>query len=201
MKNIKQRFKDYLTKSSKFKIISDFVFYVFIILIIIPGTRKDISSFFIKLTMRKPSISENKPIASLSSQDYLLDLRDLNGQFVNFEQFKGEVILFNVWATWCPPCRAEMPSLQKLYNDYKDKMAIVLVTDEEISVVKNFLDEHNYDLPVYFQASAYPELLHPKAFPTTFLINQKGEILIRKTGAANWNSESFRTQIDRMLNL
>jgi thiol-disulfide isomerase/thioredoxin len=199
MTKIKERLKKYFSESSKFKIISDFIFYLLIILLIIPGTRKEVSTFFIKATMRKPAVISESKIISLNPGDYELYIEDMDKEVRNLSEFIGIPILLNYWATWCPPCRAEMPAIQKLYNDYKDKMAIVLITNEERSTVENYLSENDYDLPVYFLRSKMSNALSANAYPTTFLISPDGKILVHKTGAANWNSEAFRSQIDDLI--
>jgi thiol-disulfide isomerase/thioredoxin len=200
MEKIKTRLKKYFSESSKIKIISDFIFYIFIMLMIIPGTRKEVSSLIIRATMRKPSVISEAKTVSLNPNDYEFYIEGLNAEVHNLSEFKGKPILLNYWATWCPPCRAEMPSIQKLYNDYQNKMAIILVTNEERSIVENYLSENNYDLPVYFQRSQMSNAISASAYPTTFLISPNGKILVKKTGAANWNSEDFREQIDHLIN-
>ena len=76
---------------------------------------------------------------------------------LNFNDTKGEVVLLNFWATWCPPCIAELPSMQKLYNDYKDKVRFVFVTNEDKATIEAFLAEKGYDLPIYTSVTAIPE--------------------------------------------
>ena len=104
-----------------------------------------------------------------------------------------------MWATWCPPCVAEMPSLQDLYNDYKDQVVFVFVTSEGAEKVTPFMEKNNYNLPIYNMMSKEPDLLSTQSIPTTYLINKKGEIVIKKTGAANWNSTKVRNQLDELI--
>jgi thiol-disulfide isomerase/thioredoxin len=138
MEKIKNRIQNYFKKSSKRKIASDMFFYVFILLLLIPATRKPIQSTLIRLTMRKPAVEKSEILATINSTDRALSMQDLSGEFYTLGDFDGEVILLNFWATWCPPCRAEMPSIQKLYDDYGDKIKILLVTSEEEEVVQDY---------------------------------------------------------------
>mgnify|MGYP003148631006 FL=1 len=105
----------------------------------------------------------------------------------------------NFWATWCPPCVAEMPSMQKLYDDYGDKVTFMFVTSDDRQKVENFLKRKNLNLPVYYPNSETPETLKSKLLPTTYIINSKGEIVVAETGAADWNSNKTRALIDDLL--
>lgn len=199
MHKIKDRLQEYFKKSSKWKIAGDIIFYTFIILMIIPATRKPISTTIIKLTMGKPKVETTVTGPMITSQDLQITMEDMEGNPLRLGDFQGEVILLNFWATWCPPCRAEMPSIQELYNDYGDKIAMLLVSSEEKPVIRTYLEEHDYDLPVFIQRSALTSTFPVRSIPTTYLINKKGEILLEKKGAANWNAKDFREQLDALL--
>lgn len=199
MEKIKNRINNYFKKSSKWKIFSDMFFYSFIILLLIPATRKPLQTNLIKLTMRKPRVEKNESIRTVTDQDRTLVMESLSGEIYRLGDFEGEVILLNFWATWCPPCRAEMPSIQKLHNDYEDKIAILLVSSEEKNVIEDYLVSNDYDLPVFIQRSALTPSFPVNSIPTTYLINKKGDILLEKKGAANWNSESFRARLDDLI--
>jgi thiol-disulfide isomerase/thioredoxin len=130
---------------------------------------------------------------------YQWKLTDLENRSFDFENQRGRVILVNFWATWCPPCVAEMPSMQDLYNDYGDKVTFMFVTSDDRQKVENFLKRKNLDLPVYYPASETPETLKSKLLPTTYIINKEGKIVVAETGAADWNSSKTRTLIDGLL--
>jgi thiol-disulfide isomerase/thioredoxin len=112
---------------------------------------------------------------------------------------KGKVILINFWATWCPPCIAEMPYLDGLYRDYKDKVVFLFVSNEDASTTQAFLNKKGYALTSIKPISYSPKLLETNSLPTTYLIDKKGGIVIKKTGSADWNSQSFRKTLDELV--
>ncbi len=116
MEKVKEWFSNYFRKNSRLKIIGDVLFYMLIILMIIPTTRRDLSAMLIRATLRKPHITAETGMKKLSGADYQLFLRDLQGKDHVLGDFKNKVILLNFWATWCPPCRAELPAIQDLYQ-------------------------------------------------------------------------------------
>lgn len=144
-----------------------------------------------------PSTIDEDEQANL--KNYNWNLVDLDGKQTNLQSHKGKVVLINVWATWCPPCVAELPGFVELYQDYKDKVTFMFVANDEKQKVVAFLDKKGYSLPVYFQASASPRELESSSIPVTYLLDKKGNIVVDKTGAANWNSEKTRALLDRLL--
>ena len=200
MGKIKAYIINYFQKSSWFKIITDSLFYLFIILMIIPGTRKPLSEMIIRATMIRPNVKSENITGMVRNEDNNIIIQDLKGNTYKIGDFKGNVILINFWASWCPPCRAEMPAFQKLYNDYGNKMSFLFIADDLEDKVLKYLSEFNYQLPVYFMKSASSQNFSIGSFPTTFVINKKGEIVVNKKGAANWNSKDFRKKLDGMVN-
>ena len=202
MEKIRKWFLNYKEKSSRLKIAGDIIFWLFILLMLIPVTRREISAFIIKATMMKPRMKDAEEVNKLSDKDYLLSLEEIpTGKITRLGDFKGEIIILNFWATWCPPCRAEMPSLQNLYKDYQDKIKFVLVSNEDENKIMDYFKEYGYDMPVYIQRSALPPSFPVSSIPKTYLIGRNGQILVEKTGAANWNSDKFRKQLDDLMAL
>lgn len=133
-------------------------------------------------------------------ENYQWQLKGINTENIDFQNLKGKVILVNFWATWCPPCRAEMPMLHKLYEDYKDQVAFILVTNENWDKVKPYFNKNNYTFPVYNSLSNPPNLLtKTSSIPATYLIDKNGRIRMEKTGTANWNSNKVRKLINKLL--
>ncbi len=173
------------------------VFLLIIALLFIPQTGTPIKIFIQRIIAFSPT--EVKKEDRIFLKDYNWQLTKISSEKVHFEVSKDRVILLNYWATWCPPCIAEMPSLQKLYEKYGDKMDFYFVSSEEPQILQQFLSKKGFTLPVYIQKMKSPSALESKSLPTTFLISKKGEVIIRETGSADWNSEKVHLLIDRML--
>ncbi|MBR9854604.1 MAG: TlpA family protein disulfide reductase [Algicola sp.] len=148
-------------------------------------------------TVISPSTVDETDQAVL--ENYHWELVDLDDNMINLRSKEGEVILINVWATWCPPCVAELPGFADLYKDYGDKVVFAFVANDEKDKVSAFLKKKEYDLPVYFQASYTPKSLASNSIPVTYIIDKQGKIVVNKTGAANWNSDKTRTLLDNLL--
>lgn len=176
---------------------SNILFFAFLALLIVPQTRMPIQVFVQRLISFSPS--EKKEGNRENIQDYNWILDELNAEEVNFSQSKGRIAIVNLWATWCPPCVAEMPSFQKLYDDYGDKVDFYFVTSEKPERVSRFMERNGYSLPIFLQSYQAPEALQSQALPTTFLISPSGEIIIEETGAADWNSKKMRALLDKLL--
>ena len=174
------------------------LFVIAIVLMIIPQTRTPIQVFLHKgLSLFGPSIIDESERESISFENW--QLQGLDGEIVNLKDFEGEVTLLNFWATWCPPCIAEMPSLQELYNEYSGKVNIVLISNEEPQVVDRFLLKNNYEFNVYRPMGSYPNSFQISSIPRTFILSNTGEIVVDKKGSANWNSEKVRALLDILL--
>ena len=133
----------------------------------------------------------------LQLTDYNWQLADSKGNPVNLADYKGQVVLINNWATWCPPCVAEMPSLQKLYDTYHDRVRFLFVAHDKPEKVQVFMQKNKLNLPVYFMQSNMPAMLQSPSIPTTFILDKNGKIVVKKTGAADWNSAQVHKILDK----
>ena len=189
-----------MAKSKKSKIYN-LIFIIVIALLIFPQTRQSIQVFVNKgiVSIVKPSIIEDSERQSLSNYDW--KLRDTLGNNFDFQTAKGKVIVINFWATWCPPCIAEMPSMELLYKKYEDNNDVVFlfVSNEDVSVIKRFIFKKDYSFKVYQPLTKYPKEFNVSSIPRTFIISKKGEIVIDKSGAADWNNERVTKAIDDLI--
>ena len=153
--------------------------------------------FVTRQILMKPSLEKVENEVTFTSEELNIQLKGVNVPDANLADFKGKVVFLNFWGTWCPPCRAEYPSIQKLYEAKKDKVQFVLVAmQDEEEKVKQFLAENKYTTPVYLAKSPLAEKMLPKSFPTTFLIGQNGRILMKEDAAKDWNAEDVLQFID-----
>ncbi|WP_343329878.1 TlpA disulfide reductase family protein [Polaribacter staleyi] len=179
-------------------VVKNIVFVIIIGLLIIPTTRQQIQiGLQTVIAKLSPSINKATEVKLVSSYDW--NLKDLEGNSYRLNEAKGKVLLVNMWATWCPPCIAEMPSLQALYNDYGDKIEFILVSNESQEVIASFLKKKNYNFKAYSPLTVPPTTFKVKSIPRTFLIDKEGKIIIDESGAANWNSIKVRETIDELL--
>jgi thiol-disulfide isomerase/thioredoxin len=119
---------------------------------------------------------------------YALNVRSLDGSQVSLAAQRGHVVLLNFWATWCGPCRAEMPSLQRLVNVMKGHdVFFALVSDESTKAVQTYLQNNHFDLPAYVGDSS-ARSANISAYPTTYILNKSGQIALRRLGGADWDT-------------
>lgn len=192
--------KKYINRKSKLGIAVDLFVVILIILMLIPATRKDVTAFILKPTLflHQPMVSS--PKVKVDSLTYNWRLRDIEGNTYRLSDFSGKVIVINFWATWCPPCVAELPDLQKLYSKYGDRIAFLFVSNEEVDVVEQFIKKKDYTIPVYLPITEYPSDFDTNSIPTTFVLSKKGEIVVRHTGLAKWNSTRMSGILDALIN-
>ncbi len=168
----------------------DILFWILLVLLIIPGPRKIIATQVnrLALNLKGPGVlSEDKQV-ELTDIDYQWILGTADSEPVYLGDLRNQVVFLNFWATWCPPCVAELPEIERAYQKHKNQVAFLLVTNEKPEVVKAFMDKHGYDLPVLYPGTETPEVLQATSIPTTFIISREGKIVAKKTGAANWDS-------------
>jgi peroxiredoxin len=121
-----------------------------------------------------------------------------DGKKISLKDFRGKVVLLNFWATWCEPCREEMPAMEKLYNEYKEKNFVVLavaVKDRKQDAV-DFVKELKITYPIALDPQAQVGNLYGAwGLPATYLIGPKGEGLARGWGPAEWYGPAARKLI------
>ncbi len=196
---IKERIQNYFRSKSPFRITTDLLFYLLILSLLIPFSRKFVATGMNKLTMHRPAIIREASQVSLLDADYDWTLMDIEGSSVSFSKFKGEVVFLSIWATWCPPCRAEMPNIQHLYEQYGDRVSFVLASQEDPETILRFMEDQGYSMPVYRLVQNPPAKLSTSSIPTSFLISPEGKIQVRKTGAARWDGKFFTAYLDELL--
>jgi len=201
IEKIKNWWKDYKQKKSVFSKFSDLLFVVFIVALLFPSSRMWVVSNMQRLTMWGPSELPKKEQVVLSDRAYDWKLVDLNAKEFQLSDFKGKVLFVNFWATWCPPCVAEMPSIQKLYEHYKknDGIVFILATSDPVNKVKKFLKDRDFDLPIYLMASNVPKEFYSQSIPATFLVDKSGKIVMIEKRAKKWHGKKAVDFIDELI--
>lgn len=132
-------------------------------------------------------------------------LKDLKGMEVNLKEFRGKVVLLNFWATWCSPCRIEIPSMVELYKKYKDRgLEIIGVNLDKLgkSEVEKFSQEHKINFPVLLNPSGdVASLYGVVVLPTTVFLDRDGKIKGRISGAVDWTAEANLKTVELLLEL
>ncbi len=123
---------------------------------------------------------------------YNFILEDFNGNKIPFSKFQEEKVFLNFWATWCPPCIAEMPDIHDLYEKIGDQTSFVMISmDKDREKAKEFIRKKEFNFPVYFLASGLPSVYDPHSIPTTYVISPDGEIVVTRHGMAKYDTDKF----------
>ena len=125
---------------------------------------------------------------------YDLSLVSISGQPVHLEAFRGRTIFLNLWAMWCAPCLAEMPYIQKLYEDLGDEGIefVTIATDDDFDVSRQYIEDREYTFPVYRVVGPMPMLYRSPTLPTTWVISPDGKLATVHAGMANYNTAGFK---------
>ncbi len=121
----------------------------------------------------------------INKADLDFKLIDGEGNTTSLKELKGKVIFMNMWATWCPPCIAEMPSIDKLHGEMGDEVAFVMLSlDQNFETAKAFDKRKGYDFPIYAPAGNIPAMYNSAAIPTTYIIDVDGNLALTHKGRA-----------------
>ncbi|MCW5911290.1 MAG: TlpA family protein disulfide reductase [Cyclobacteriaceae bacterium] len=127
--------------------------------------------------------------------NYNFTIKDLKGNKLQFDQFKGKVVFLNMWATWCGPCRAEMPGIQSLYDKVKsDNIEFVMLSwdrDQDKPKIERYLGKNNFSFPVYQPSGYLPDHLQVPNIPTTFIISKSGKVIQKEVGTRNYDTKKM----------
>lgn len=120
-------------------------------------------------------------------------MMDTNGNKVSLASFKGKKVFINLWATWCPPCRREIPSIEKLYKEAdKEKSVFVLLSlDQDVEAAKKFALANKLQAPVFFPAGPLPALLNVDAIPASYIFNEQGELVKEIKGMDDYYTSEY----------
>lgn len=124
-----------------------------------------------------------------------------NGTAHVLSDYQGSVVLLTFWASWCPPCRAEIPSLNRLVHELKENEFVMLAINagEKPEFVADFIDEYKVEYPVYFDENLEAvQTLGIESLPTSILLDRKGRGIAVITGAVEWDSNEILSLLERL---
>lgn len=127
---------------------------------------------------------------------------DAAGKTAITADLKGKVVFVNFWASWCPPCRAEMPSLNELYKKLKDDNRFVFLfmnEDEDKTKAKQYLQKNDFAIPFYSRAGDVPSEIFSGTLPTTIVVDKQGKVVLKHAGMAGYNTNAFIKQLKDLL--
>ena len=147
-------------------------------------------------TEKKGANTSQDKISQKSTEITQLHLNDLHDQPIDLEKYKGKIVFINFWATWCKPCREEMPSIKAAMEILKDeKVEFLFASDESTQQIEEFKAVHEYDFN-YVKVENLSEL-NIMGLPTTYIFNPNGELIFSDMGYRKWNDKA---NIDLILN-
>ncbi len=129
-------------------------------------------------------------------------LNDLQGKEVRLSDYRGKLVFLNFWATWCPPCREEMPSMESLYSRFKDRpfQMLTVSIDDDPEQVERFRKAFGYTFPMLFdQDKRVASLYQTTGVPETFLIGPDGTIIYKVIGPYDWENPDTLESIQKIL--
>jgi len=165
---------------------------VLLVLLFVPSAKAYLIQGLMQVGLFKPhtEATEQGKAANLNG----IKFKDAEGNSIDLSDLKGKVIFLNFWATWCPPCQAEMPSVNRLYEQFKNNKEVVFLfvdADGDFGKAKKFMDRKKYSLPVYSMGSSVPEEIFKGSLPTTVVFDKEGRISYKGEGAANYADQKF----------
>jgi len=126
--------------------------------------------------------------------DYSGEFLDFDGNTISLNDYRDKTVFINIWASWCGPCRAEMPHISELYKKVKDDPSIkflMIGVDNDINKSRNFLSGKNWSFPTAHASFGLNNSLKSQSLPTTLVVNPEGLIVFYQEGMSNFNTAEF----------
>jgi thiol-disulfide isomerase/thioredoxin len=165
------------------------------------GTDKGFATWMSFVDQQSTLVAANHAKSQWTAMDKPLTAfrgTDMNGRIWSIEDLKGKTTLVNIWATWCPPCRAELPKVQKLFEqlrDRKDLQVVTVSTDEKPAAIAPFTNENHYTFPVIpISPTVVNEMVGFEGIPRTWIVDSKGSVRLEAIGydSADWPDQVLR---------
>jgi thiol-disulfide isomerase/thioredoxin len=171
-----------------------------LLLLFSPGVKVWMLKQLLSVGLFKPDIKAGNTSSKAPATAFAY--QDQKGNVVSSTELRGKVVFINFWATWCPPCRAEMPALNELYEQFKGDNRIVFMfmnEDENVDKANTFLSSNHYSFPVVTRAGNVSEEMFAGTLPTTIVLDKQGRIVMKHEGVASYNNSTFKEQLKSLL--
>lgn len=157
-------------------------------------------SIVITIVLHSSIVFAEQSLTSLSKPQQApgFTLLDMDGVKHQLSDYKGQPVIINFWATWCPPCRAEMPSMERAWNKIKDEGIAMLAINvgEDEDTIFTFLGDYPANFTILLdQSGAVSEQWPVRGLPTTFIVSPDGQLVYRAIGGREWDDEQLLDQI------
>lgn len=184
---------------NKKNILNGLFIAVLLVIVFVPAAKSFMMQGLMQIGFLKPNITQNQKTISTALSS--IKFKDVKGKEISMADLNGKVVFINFWATWCPPCLAEMPSINKLHQQFgEDGDVVFIMVDADANFEKSlsYMESRQYKMPVYTMASSIPENLFRGSLPTTIVFDKKGRIAFHEEGAANYGSKKFTDFIKQL---
>lgn len=197
-----------MKKKTKNSLIKNGIFLGAIAILFFTGAHTEVLAFMqrgiLKTGLMNPDVEQAAHMADArhdktnmntkEKADLGMRLIDVNGDALSLEDFKGKAIFLNVWATWCPPCIAEMPGINKLYKDVKDQNVefVMLSVDQDFGKAIDFTQDRDFEFDIYKLGGPMPSMYASRAIPTTYVIDAEGNLVLTHKGMGDFDTKQFR---------
>lgn len=190
-----------MEEKTKKEIKSWVVFLIVIGTLWITGLHRPIIAQVNRLVLWTGVIQPNTKSSESNTKVGTLSLLNEDGQVVTLDSFKGKVVFVNFWATWCPPCIAEMPGIENLYQsaDHQNINFAIISLDDDFEKAKAFKKKKGYTFPIFTLASQLPPELEADVLPTTYVLDKDGVIKMKHDGMAKYDSDSFKKYLNDLV--
>lgn len=180
--------------------------YIVLVIAVIILVNPDAKSFVLRQLMATGLFNasiDKKGDGTVSQANTDFDFADEKGNIQNTASLRGKVVFINFWASWCPPCRAEFPSIETLYTQFKNNPDMVFLTineDNDPAAGKAYLEKEKFSVPMYQSNGNVPAEIYSGSLPTTVVLDKKGKVRLHHAGFANYASDKFVKQIEELIN-
>lgn len=197
-----EKFKIWLRKNWS----TTLLFTAFVVLLVSPDAKAWLMRQIISTGLLNSKI-EDKPAEQPATENIAnvsenFSVQDENGKIINTSELKGKVVFINFWASWCPPCRAEFPSIQKFYDKYNSNKDLVFLTvnlDDEAASGKTYLEKEKFNVPFLIPNGNIPNEYFSGSLPTTVVLDKAGKVRMHHAGMADYSKDSFYDEINQLL--